>query len=242
MNVGNARIERYLADGQILGSTRAPAGVNIGRVALNPDGGMLVPTAGGDGTLLRVLTPSGELIHRIGTPRVPHTRQFDIGAFRELAEQLEVPDYYGNDVLAAMTTDSVFWLAFGAVPELVAYASDGSLLASIRVPDSLAAPILEDYRERNREATESSRFHQLAYFADLRVAGDFVWALLRNPVDADARVLLVHRTDGLVADLVFPGARDVWRIAPDPAHRMIYLSSASASEVYRAALPEGVGR
>ena len=242
LNVGNGRIERFLGDGKGLGSSLAPDGIGMGRVAMNPDGGILAPTAGAEGTLLRVLTPSGAVAHTIGEPLAAFNREYDLGAFRQLAAQSKVPPYYANDVLAAMTTDSLFWLAFASVPELAVYERTGQRKAVVRLADSAAAPILEEYRRQNQEASQPPRFHPLLYFADVRVAGGMAWALLRNPPDADARVLVADSSGRVVADLVFAGAKDVWRIAPDLSRGRIYLSSASASEIYRAELPKALSR
>lgn len=242
LNAGNGRIERFLVDGTVLESRPAPIGAHLGRFAFNPDGGMLLPTAGADSTLLRVLAPDGTLAHRIGRPRVPFTRQYNLDAFRAQAERLEVPDYYGNDVLATMSPDSIFWLAFGAIPEVAAYNRDGSVIATFRVPDSLSTPILEDYRRRNREAGGTPRFHQLLYFADIRFDDGLVWVLLRNPPEIDARVLVLDSRGALKGDYVIAGAKDVWRIAPVRRAGWLYLSSASASEVYRVALPDSLRR
>lgn len=237
LNTGNQRIERYRTDGTPFPSRRAPVGFGLGRFAFAPDGGFLLPTSGADVTLLRVLDADGELVHRIGQLRAPFTRTFDVVAFRALAEQLLVPDYYANDVLAAATEDSVYWLAYNAFPEIIALRPAGDTVASFRLPDSIAAPILLDYRERNRTEKDPRRFQQLLYFADLRVHGPYVWALLRSPPTREARAVILDTSGRLVADLTFSGASDVWRIAPDLATGVIYLSSASASEVYRARLP-----
>lgn len=237
LNVGNGRIERFLTDGTLLDSRAAPISPQPVRFVLNPDGGMLVPTAGEDSTLLHVIAPDWTLIHRIGKPRVPFTRQYDRDAFRVQAERLEVPDYYGNDVLAAMSPDSVFWLAFAATPEVTAFAKDGNVIAEWRLPDSLSMPILEQYRERNREATDTPRFHPLLYFADIRHDDELIWVLLRNSPEEDARVVVLDQLGTMLGDLVIAGAKDAWRIAPARRAGWLYLSSASASEVYRVALP-----
>ncbi|WKW11893.1 hypothetical protein Strain138_001161 [Pseudogemmatithrix spongiicola] len=242
LNAGNGRVERFLVDGTVLESRPAPIGAHLGRFAFNPDGGMLLPTAGADSTLLRVLAPNGTLSHRTGRPRVPFTRQYNLDAFRAQAERLEVPDYYGNDVLAAMSPDSVFWLAFGAIPEVAAYHRDGSVVATFRLPDSLSTPILEDYRTRNREAAGTLRFHQLSFFADIRFDDALVWVLLRNPPDLDARVLVLDQLGALKGNYVIAGAKDVWRIAPARRAGWLYLSSATTSEVYRVALPDSLRR
>lgn len=237
LNAGNQRIERFLLDGTPLPSRRAPNGIAFGRFVLSPDGGMLQPTGGADVTLVRVLDSGGELVHRIGTLRATFTRTYDRSAFRALAEQLLVPDYYANDVLAAAAPDSVFWLAFNAFPEVLALRPSGDTVASFRLPDSVSVPILHDYRERNRAEVNPNRFQQLLYFADLRVHGPFVWALLRTPPTEEARAVVLNQRGELVADITFAGAKDVWRIAPDLANGVVYLSSASASEIYRAPLP-----
>lgn len=242
LNSGNHRIERYRTDGTALSARRAPVGFALGRLAFTPDGGMLQPMSGADSTLLRVLDADGELAHRVGKPRAPFTRRWDVPAFRALAEELRVPDYSANNVLAAATADSVYWLAFGAFPEIVALRASGDTVATFRLPDSIATPIRHDYRERNRVETDPRRFHQLTYFTDLRIHGPYVWALLRSPQDGDARTLVLDSAGTLVADITFVGASDVWRVAPDLASGVIYLSSASASEVYRARLPSTLGR
>jgi hypothetical protein len=242
LNAGNGRIERFLVDGTVLEARKAPIGAYLGRFAFNHDAGLLVPTAGADSTLLRVLESDGTLSQRIGRPRVPFTRQYNLAAFRAQAERLEVPDYYGNDVLATMSPDSVFWLAFGATPEVSAYARDGGVVATFRMPDSLSTPILEDYRTRNREAVGTPRFHQLLYFADVRYDDELIWVLLRNPPEQDARVLVLDQRGVLKGDVVIAGAKDVWRIAPVRRAGWLYLSSASASEVYRVALPDSLRR
>ena len=242
LNVGNGRIERFLSEGKSLGSSPAPDGIALGRFVLNPDGGILAPTAGAEGTLLRVLTPSGAVAHTIGQPVVGFNREYDLGAFRQLAAQSKVLPYYANDVLAAMTADSLFWLAFASVPELALYERDGKRRAVVRLPDSAAAPILDEYRRRNQEESQTPRFHPLLYFADVRVVGNMAWALLKSPPDVDARVLVADSSGRVVADLVFAGAKDVWRIAPDLSRGKIYLSSASASEIYSATLPKALVR
>ncbi|MBK6495932.1 MAG: hypothetical protein IPG05_12680 [Gemmatimonadetes bacterium] len=66
---------------------------------MNPDGGILAPTAGAEGTLLRVLTPSGAVAHTISEPLAAFNREYDLGTFRQLAAQSKVPTYYANDVL-----------------------------------------------------------------------------------------------------------------------------------------------
>ena len=242
LNVGNGRIERFLTDGKSLGSSPAPEGMALGRVALNPDGGILAPTAGADSTLLRVLTPSGAFAFAVGEPRAPFNREYDLGVFRQLAAQSKVPDYYANDVLAAMSPDSLFWLAFASVPEIAAYGRDGKRKVVVRLQDSAAAPILDDYRRRNREESQPPRFHPLLYFADIHVVGNMVWALVRNPPEVDARVIVADASGRVVADLVFAGAKDVWRITPALSDGVIYLSSASSSEIYRASLPKPLHR
>ena len=242
LNAGNQRIERYRTDGAVLPSRRAPLGFMLGRFAFTPDGGMLLPMAGADSTLLRVLDADGELVHRIGKPRAPFNRRYDVVAFRALAERLQVPDYYANDVLAAATPDSAYWLAFNSYPEIVALRPSGDTVAAFRLPDSVATPILLDYRERNRAEKDPRRFQQLQYFVDLRVHGPHVWALLRNPPTRDARAVVLDTAGRLVADITFTGAADVWRIAPDRASGVVYLSSANASEVYRARLPAALVR
>ena len=242
LNAGNQRIERDLADGTVLPSRRAPVGFGLGRFAFTADGGMLIPMAGADSTLLRVLDADGALVRRVGKPRAPFDRRWDVVAFRALADQLQVPEYYANDVLAAATPDSIYWLAFNAFPEIIALRPSGDTVAAFRLPDSVAAPILLDYRERNRAEKDPRRFQQLLYFADLRISGPYVWALLRNAPAQDARAFVLDTEGTLVADITFVGASDVWRIAPDLASGVVYLTSATASELYRARLPAALVR
>ncbi|MBK6495933.1 MAG: hypothetical protein IPG05_12685 [Gemmatimonadetes bacterium] len=66
-----------------------------------------------------------------------------------------------------MTADSLYWLAFASVPELAVYERTGKRKAVVRLADSAAAPILEEYRRRNQEESQPPRFHPLLYFADV---------------------------------------------------------------------------
>ncbi|MEO8452686.1 MAG: hypothetical protein ABI647_23035 [Gemmatimonadota bacterium] len=167
-NVGNGRFEFYLRSGEPLPSRPAPAAALSGRLALNPDGGFILPTNGADSTLARLYGPNSLSSYGIGVPLVPYDPVYRLGPYRAAALRGEVPDYYRNGVLTSLGSDSVVWLAFTTEPMVERLGPGGRSLGRTRIADPALAGIRQRYIARNREDSAGRRVYPLLYMADLK--------------------------------------------------------------------------
>jgi hypothetical protein len=235
-NVGNARFEIYLRSGEVLPSRPAPAEARYARLAMNPDGGYILPTNGQSGSLAGGFNRDGSLAFSVGQPVVPPSPQFDLGGFRQAALHGEVPDYYRNGALVALAEDSTLWLAMNTEGTIARYSVTGQLLGQTTIDDSLFPAIRSRYIQRNKDDSTGRRVYPLYYFADLQVESGRLWILLNAPPDTPAVVLRLGSTGEVERRFRLPGITDVWRMAVRPTRRELLFTSAETATLFRASM------
>lgn len=237
-NVGNGRFEIYLRSGAILESRPAPTEARTAGLALNPDGGYVLPTNGQEGSLAKICRRDGSVAYRVGDPIVPPASRFDLGGFREAALKGEVPDYYRNNALAALAEDSTTWLALNTEGTINRYSAKGQLLGRTDITDSLFPAILARYVQRNKDDSTGRRVYPLSYFSDLWPEGGRLWVLLNAPPGRPAVVMRLGPTGVVERRFELPGVSDVWRMVIRPEVREILFTSAETASLFRVRLTQ----
>lgn len=238
-NVGNGRIEYFPP--RPGPTVRLPAGSRNGRIALNVDGGFLLPTAGQHGSLVRLYTRDGKLTSARGTPVVEPDFEWRLAEYRLLASRGIVPDYFRNQVIVAMAADSSVWVAFQTEGRIEQYSATGGLLKRVSLPAEHIERLTADYRRRNVEESTGTRVIPLEFFADIDISNGTVWILLNSPEDSPTQVMSIE-SGGLVTTFDVIGLPRVWRLLHDPTTDVLYFSSASEAAIYSAVVPRSAPR
>ena len=237
-NVGNGRFERLLITGEALPSRPAPPEAYTGRLALNPDGGFVLPTNGADSALARLFDADGRRGAGMGTPVAPFVPGFDPARDRATIFRGEIPDLHRNGVVAVLGPDSTVWVAMNADSVIVHFDARGQLLGRTALTHPAFAAIRTWMVERNRRDSTQMRVYPLLHFVDIKAEGGRLWAVLNMPPGEPSLVVRVGPTGLVERWFTLPGVTDVWRLQVVPQRHALLLSSAESATLFRVAVPD----
>lgn len=235
-NIGNGRFEAYVAGKPIRQTGRLPSYVRVGRVVLNPDGSFLLPTAGRFNTLVRWFNRDGTVRRDVGSVLETPDTIWRFVENREAVLTGKVPRYFRNGVLAAAEGDTAVWLAYNTEPSIERHDLKSGLTARFTLPESLAASIRSDVLRRNQADTTNSTVIGLEYFADLKFASGFLWALTKGGQGTASYLVCVDAHQRMQLSRL-QGTNSGGRLVLDSTRRRLLVSSMTDAAIMSFSLP-----
>jgi hypothetical protein len=223
LNVGNGRVENFLADGTHGPSRPLPEHAMSESVVLLRGDTALITTEGRDSSLAQLITRKGPTGVRYGTSVVPPISVWDFTAMKRTIREGHVPAEMRNVVLPAIGPAGDVWLAVQTEGRIQHFDRSGTLKGEVVVAESDLAPIRAAFVKANTDDANPGRLGMYALATAGAADSAGAWFMLSDP-DTTRTVLLRVNRDGALADrLEIPGVRDARAMTWDPAHATFYL-------------------
>ena len=238
-DVGNGRLQTLALDSGYIRSTQLPAGANLGRMAINEAGRLIMGTFGIQDALAAYYDESGDQVGTLGSPFASVSAIMDFTSMKKELIAGQVPAMTRNSVLPVFAPDGGMWLILNGEGLVQRYDNQGSLQMSVPLAASEFELIWAEVVRRNIEILDNQRsLFDLQYVVDAAVVGERLWLLLNMP-EKEPAVMLALSADGTIERRALfsriSGARD---FAVARSQGRIFFTIPSTASIVAASWPD----
>jgi hypothetical protein len=232
----NQRLQTFGRDGEYRRSSQLPMQPSL-PVSVNSRGDVLFGTGGQEGSLIGLLSSSGETIRLMGEAKAPRPKAIDAASIDDQVRRREIPVEFRNHVLPVLGEDAAIWVVIQAEGTVERYGSDGQVVWSTTLPESDVTSAHETFFRR-WEAEGLRGFPVPWTVAAGASAGNRLFLLLQTEERGRSVILQLNGDTGShEARITLPVRAPAGPIAIDSDGRWLYILTQEAS-LSRAAIPQ----